>query len=185
MIFQLSDWFPKPMISSIIAKFDQIRKNWWRISCAEILKVGKNFFAASSVKKMPRFEGVSPEEIKRIAWKFTKTVFLLGLAGYELIITNSAYGSYPELPRRITLKYKSEQGGEWVQYQVDVTNYFALEFFFEKSDVKFLPSTRYRTHSNPSLILGWNLVAFPYFIAWSESKKVPKTTNYAINKSRD
>ena len=26
------------------------------------------------------------------AWKFTKTVILLGLAGYELIITNSAYG---------------------------------------------------------------------------------------------
>ena len=41
---------------------------------------------------MSRFEGVSPEKIKRIAWKFTKTVILLGLAGYELIITNSAYG---------------------------------------------------------------------------------------------
>ena len=66
MIFQLSDWFPKPMIWAIIVKFDQIRKNWWRISCAEILEVGKNFFAASSVKKMSRFEEVSPEEIKRI-----------------------------------------------------------------------------------------------------------------------
>ena len=32
----------------------------------EILEVGKNFFAASSVKKMSRFEEVSPEEIKRI-----------------------------------------------------------------------------------------------------------------------
>ena len=52
----------------------------------------KKFFAASSVKKMSRFEEVSPEKIKRIAWKFTKTVILLGLAGYELIITNSAYG---------------------------------------------------------------------------------------------
>jgi len=83
MIFQLSDWFPKPMIWTIIVKFDQIRKNWWRISCAEILEVGKNFFAASSEKKMSRFEEVSPEEIKRIAWKFTKTVILLGLAGYE------------------------------------------------------------------------------------------------------
>jgi len=92
MIFQLSDWFPKPMIWAIIVKFDQIRKNWLRISCAEILEVGKNFFAVSSVKKMSRFEEVSPEEIKRIAWKFTKTVILLGLAGYELIITNSAYG---------------------------------------------------------------------------------------------
>ena len=86
MIFQLSDWFPKPMIWAIIVKFDQIRKNWWRISCAEILEVGKNFFAESSVKKMSRFEEVSPKKIKRIAWKFTKTVILLGLAGYELII---------------------------------------------------------------------------------------------------
>ena len=34
--------------------------------CAEILEVGKIFFAASSVKKMSRFEEVSPEEIKRI-----------------------------------------------------------------------------------------------------------------------
>ena len=92
MIFQLSDWFPKPMIWAIIVKFDQIRKNWWRISCAEILEVGKKFFAVSSVKKMSRFEEVSPEDIKRIAWKFTKTIILLGLAGYELIITNSAYG---------------------------------------------------------------------------------------------
>ena len=41
---------------------------------------------------MSRFEEVSPEEIKRIASKFTKTVILLGLEGYELIITNSAYG---------------------------------------------------------------------------------------------
>ena len=112
MIFQLSDWFPKPMIWAIMVKFDQIRKNWWWISCAEILEVGKNFFAASSVKKMPRFEEVSPEEITKIAWKFTKTVILLGLAGYELIITNSAYGlvgyiysSYPARPRRITVNY--------------------------------------------------------------------------------
>ena len=65
MIFQLSDWFPKPMIWAIIFKFDQIRKNWWRISCAEILEVGKNFFAASSVKKMSWFEEVSPEKILR------------------------------------------------------------------------------------------------------------------------
>ena len=41
---------------------------------------------------MSRFEEVSPNEIKRIASKFTKTVILLGLAGYGLIITNSAYG---------------------------------------------------------------------------------------------
>ena len=49
--------------------------------------VGKKFFAASSVKKMSRFAEVSPDEIK-----FTKTVILLGLAGYELIITNLANG---------------------------------------------------------------------------------------------
>ena len=36
------------------------------IPCAEILEVGKKIFAASSVKKMSRFEEVSPEEIKRI-----------------------------------------------------------------------------------------------------------------------
>ena len=87
-----------------------------RISCAEILEVGKNFFAASSVKKMSRFAVVSPDEIKRISWTFTKTVILLGLAGYELIITNSAYGlvgyiyisSYQARPRRITVKYCSK-----------------------------------------------------------------------------
>ena len=56
------------------------------------MEVGKNVFAASSVKKMSRFEEVSPEEIKRIARKFSETVIVLGLAGYELIITNSAYG---------------------------------------------------------------------------------------------
>ena len=63
MIFQLSDCFPKPMIWAIIVTFDQIRKN----SCAEILEVGKNVFAASSVKKLSRFEEVSHEKIKRIA----------------------------------------------------------------------------------------------------------------------
>ena len=93
MIFQLSDWFPKPMISAIIVKFDQIRKNWWRISCAEILEVRKFFFSASSVKKMSWFE-VSPEEIKRIAWKFTK------IRPRWLYIS-----SYPASPRRITVKY--------------------------------------------------------------------------------
>ena len=60
------------MIGAIIVKFDQkkknlIRKNGWRISCAEIWEVGKKIFAASSVKKMSQFEEVSPEEIKRIA----------------------------------------------------------------------------------------------------------------------
>ena len=116
MIFQLSDWFPKPTIWAMLLKFDQIRKNWWRISCAEILEVGKNFFLASSGgKENVTIRGGSPEEIKRIASKFTKTVILLGLAGYELIVTNSAYGldgyiyisSYPARPRRITNNYYS------------------------------------------------------------------------------
>ena len=80
------------MIWAIVVKFDQIKRNWWQISCAEILEVGKKFFAAASVKKMSWFEEVSPEEMKRIAGEFTKTVILLGVAGYELIITNSAYG---------------------------------------------------------------------------------------------
>ena len=125
MIFQLSDWFPKHMIWAIIVKFDQIKKNWWHISCAEILEVGKIFFAASSVKQMSRFEEVSPEKIKRTAWKFTNTVILLGLAGYELTITNSAYGlvgyiyisSYPVRPWRITVKYYWEDSnvGSWFE----------------------------------------------------------------------
>ena len=79
MIFQLSDWYPKPMIWAIIIKFDQIRKNWWRMSCAEILEIGKIFFAASLVKKMSRFEEVSPEEIKRIAWILLKQLFFSDL----------------------------------------------------------------------------------------------------------
>ena len=54
------------------------------------MEVGKIFFAASSVKKMSRFEEVSPQESKRLDSKFTKTVIILGLAGYELIITNLA-----------------------------------------------------------------------------------------------
>ena len=62
MIFQLSDWFSKPMLWAIIVKFDQIRKNWWQISCAEILEVEKIFFSVSSVKKMSRFAEVSLEE---------------------------------------------------------------------------------------------------------------------------
>ena len=33
-----------------------------RISCAEILEVGQNFFVASSGKKMSQFEEVSPEK---------------------------------------------------------------------------------------------------------------------------
>jgi len=89
MIFQLSDWFPKPMIWAIIIKFDQNKEKLMANFFSEILEVGKNFFAASLVKKMSRFEEVSPKDIKRIAWKFTKTVILLGYsAGYELIITN-------------------------------------------------------------------------------------------------
>ena len=79
MIFQLSDWFPKPMIWAIIVKFDQIRKNWWRISCAEILEVGKIFFAASSVKKMSRFEEVSPEKSRELLENLLKQLFFSDL----------------------------------------------------------------------------------------------------------
>ena len=43
---------------------------------SEILEVGKNFFAASSVKKMSRFEEVSPEEIKRIYAYFFPCVLI-------------------------------------------------------------------------------------------------------------
>ena len=39
---------------------------------ANFLVVGKNFFAASPVKKMSRFEEVSPEEIKRIVDNATR-----------------------------------------------------------------------------------------------------------------
>ena len=57
MIFQHSDWVSKPMIWVIIVKFDQIRKNWWRISdeklMAEILEVGKNS-VTSHVSPTPR-----------------------------------------------------------------------------------------------------------------------------------
>ena len=67
MIFQLSDWFPKPMIWAIIVKFDQIRKNGWRISCAEVLEVGKIFFAASSVKKIGNLKGHG-HGLRMLAW---------------------------------------------------------------------------------------------------------------------
>ena len=79
MIFQLSDWFPKPIIWAIIVKFDQIRKNWRRISCAEILEVWKYFFAASSVKKMSRFEEVSPEKSRELLENLLRQLFFSDL----------------------------------------------------------------------------------------------------------
>ena len=80
MIFQLSDWFPKPMLWAIIVKFDQIRKNWLRISCAGILEVGKNFFAASSVKKMSRFEEViHPKKSRELLENLLKQLFFSDL----------------------------------------------------------------------------------------------------------
>ena len=82
MIFQLSDWFPKPIIWAIIIKFDQNNKEKLMANFLCWNFGGRKKFL-SSVKKMSRFEEVSPEEIKRIAWKFTKTVILIGLAGYE------------------------------------------------------------------------------------------------------
>ena len=89
MIFQLSDWFPMPIIWAIIVKFDQIRKNWWRISCAGRKK---NFRGVVGKENVTICGGFTRWNQLRIAWKFTKTGILLGLAGYELIITNSACG---------------------------------------------------------------------------------------------
>ena len=60
-----------------------------RISCAEILEVGKNFFAVSSVKKMSQFEEVSPKKSRE-------------LPTAALVIYIS---SYPVCPQGITVKY--------------------------------------------------------------------------------
>ena len=104
MIFQLSDWFPKPIIWTIIVTFDQIRKNWWRISCAGREKIFRGVVGKENVTICGGFTRWN----QWIAWKFTKTVILLGLAGYELIITASLViyiSSYPARPRRITVNY--------------------------------------------------------------------------------
>ena len=133
MIFQLSDWFPKPIIWAIIVKFDQIRKNWWQISCAGRKKV---FPCVVGKENVTICGGFIRWNQLRIAWKFTKTVILLGLAGYELIITNSAYGligyiyisSYPTRPRRITVKYQPTSGlmqilhFDWLHYYRSISN---------------------------------------------------------------
>ena len=79
MIFQLSDWFPKPMIWAIIVKFDQIRKNWWRITCAEILEVGKIFFAASSVKKCHDLKRFHPKKSRELLENLLKQLFFSDL----------------------------------------------------------------------------------------------------------
>ena len=63
MIFQLSDWFPKSMIWAIIVKFDQIKN----FLCWNVGGRKKNFRGVvGNLKKMLRFEEVSPDEIKRI-----------------------------------------------------------------------------------------------------------------------
>ena len=54
----LAFWLVPMMIWAIIVKFDQIRKNWWRISCAEILEVGKNFFRGLVGKEIVTIWGV-------------------------------------------------------------------------------------------------------------------------------
>ena len=48
-------------------------------SCAEILEVGKIFFAASSVKKMSRFAKVSPDEINQLLENLLKQLFFSDL----------------------------------------------------------------------------------------------------------
>ena len=73
----------------LIVTFDQIRKNWWRISCAGRKK---RFHGVVGKENVTICGGFTRWNQLRIAWKCTKTVILLGLAGYELIITNSAYG---------------------------------------------------------------------------------------------
>ena len=158
MIFQLSDWFPKPMIWTIIVKFDQIRKNWWQISCAEILEVGKDFFAASSVKKMTRFEEVSPEDIKRIAWIFTKTVIPLGLAGYELVyITNEAVGrvGYYQL-----ISCKFERNNCFSKFSSNSLDVFGRNLL--KSC--HLPTT---PRKNPTSKISAQEICHQFFLIWS------------------
>ena len=49
------------------------------ISFAEILEVGKNFSAASSVKKMSRFEEVSPEKSRELLENLLKQLFFSDL----------------------------------------------------------------------------------------------------------
>ena len=56
-----------------------------RISCAEILEVGKDFFVASSVKKMSRFEEVLPEKSKRIFENLLKQLFFSDLPDMSLV----------------------------------------------------------------------------------------------------
>ena len=67
------------MIWAIIVKFDQIRKNWWRISCAEVLEVGKNFFAASSVKKIYDLRRFHPKKSRELLENLLKQLFFSDL----------------------------------------------------------------------------------------------------------
>ena len=75
MIFQLSHWFPKPMIRAIIVKFNQIRKNWWRISCAEILEV-RGIFGKENVHDLRRFHAKKSRELLE---NLLKQLFFLDL----------------------------------------------------------------------------------------------------------
>ena len=50
------------------------------------MEVGKNFFAASSVKKMSQFEEVSPKEIKRIVDNLLKQLFFSDLPDIKQLL---------------------------------------------------------------------------------------------------
>ena len=58
--------------------------------------MGKNFFAVSSVKKMSRFEEVSPEEIKRIPKKIEnllKQLFFSNLPDIYILLDGLSYNT--------------------------------------------------------------------------------------------
>jgi len=82
MIFQLSDWFPKPMIWAIIVKFDQIRKKLMANFLCWNFGGRKNFFRGVVAKENVTIWGGRKKIWMAIsgywtAWKFTKTVILI------------------------------------------------------------------------------------------------------------
>ena len=80
MIFQLSDWFPKPMIWAIIIKFDQIRKTWWWISCAEIFGGRKKFFCGVfSKENVTIWGGFTQKKSRELLENLLKQLFFSDL----------------------------------------------------------------------------------------------------------
>ena len=62
----------KGCVVIVVGEFVMIKSNLWSDSLVVLL--------------------ISSKEIKRIVFKFTKTVILLGLVRYELILSYPAYG---------------------------------------------------------------------------------------------